>query len=377
MTADAAINNGQDGMKRILTLDGWRGIAILLVLAEHAGWEHFQHQTWAGLGSLGVDIFFVLSGYIITARLIEEQEKTSTIGLSSFYVRRAFRILPVVGCYLGVLLGLSLWLPMDIHPAQIAGSLLFFRNYQYAAQPAGVYTAQFWSLSIEEHFYLLWPLLLLRFGKRPGVWIAGIGAGLCGLWRYYDITHPEGAIGRWLPGAASGLRTLRTDARLDGLLLGCLLAILLTRPLVHEWILRNFPKETPLLCATLLVMNEQRVNACAAFSDYILITLMIASTLVVQEGLAYKWLNSRLLVWIGTISYSLYVWQQVFLLHPEGGHPLGMLGVFPYNLICAFGLAWCSYRFIERPVAKLAKHLTGAWNFFRVGRTVACEIASR
>jgi peptidoglycan/LPS O-acetylase OafA/YrhL len=105
------------------------------------------------------------------------------------------------------------------------------------------------------------------------------------------------------------------------------------------------------------VLNEQRVNACAAFTDYLLITAMIASTLVVREGLAYQWLNSRSLVWIGTISYSLYVWQQIFLLHPEGTHPLGMLGDFPYNLICSFVAAYGSYRFIEKPMAKFAKRL--------------------
>jgi len=344
-------------LKRIPTLDGWRGVAILLVVAEHLGWERFQHHLWAGLGSLGVDIFFVLSGYIITARLLEEREATSTISLSSFYLRRAFRILPVVGCYLGVLGVLALFLPMDTHPVQITGSLFFFRNYQYAANPSGVYTAQFWSLSIEEHFYLLWPLLLLRSGNRWGAWLAGVLAGLFGLWRFYDITHPDGAIERWLPGGTSGLRTLRTDARLDGLLLGCLLAILLTRPSVHAWILRNFPKETPLLCAALMVVNEQRVSACAAFSDYLLITLMVASTLVVQEGLAYKWLNSRLLIGIGLISYSLYIWQQIFLLHPANLHPLGWLGEFPINLICVFAAGYCSHSCIERPAARLAKRL--------------------
>jgi len=142
-------------MKRITTLDGWRGVAISLVIAEHAGWERFPHQLWNGLGSLGVDIFFVLSGYIITTRLIQERAATGTISLSSFYVRRAFRILPVVGCYIAVLAVLSLFLPMDVRASQLAGSLFFFRNYQFAATWTGIYTAQFWSLSIEEHFYLL------------------------------------------------------------------------------------------------------------------------------------------------------------------------------------------------------------------------------
>ena len=344
-------------MNRIRTLDGWRGIAILLVVAEHAGWESFEHQTWAGLGNLGVDIFFVLSGYIITARMIEEREKTSTISLPSFYIRRAFRILPLVVCYLAVLCALSGFMNLDILPSQIAGSLFFFRNYQYAAHPTGIYTAHFWSLSIEEHFYLLWPVLLLRFGNRRGVWIAAIGAYVCAMWRIYDDTFPHGLIGQMLPGGTIGLRTLRTDARLDGLLLGCALALLLVRPAIRNFIQRNCPKEMPLLCATLLVLNEQRLHALATLTNYLLIALMVASTLVVEEGLAYKWLNSRLLVGLGTISYSLYVWQQLFLLHPEGTHPLGWLGAFPWNLACAIFAASCSYYFIEKPTARLGRRL--------------------
>jgi peptidoglycan/LPS O-acetylase OafA/YrhL len=342
-------------MNRIRTLDGWRGVAILLVIAEHAGWERFEHHLWAGLGSLGVDIFFVLSGFIITTRLLQEKEANATVSLSSFYIRRVFRILPVVGCYLAVLCLLSIHFNLDLRFSQLMGSVFFFRNYQYAAQPTGIYTAQFWSLSIEEHFYLLWPLLLLRFGKRSLVWIAGAGAFLCGMWRLYDITHPDSLVGRWLPGAQTGLRTLRTDARLDGLLLGCALAILLTRTEIRNWISRNFPKETPLFAAALLVVNEQRVNACAAFTDYLLITLMVASTLVVEEGLAHKWLNSRLLVAIGSISYSLYVWQQIFLLHPKGTHPLGIVADLPWNVVGAVLAAILSYRFIEQPSARLAK----------------------
>jgi peptidoglycan/LPS O-acetylase OafA/YrhL len=344
-------------MNRIRTLDGWRGIAILLVIAEHAGWERFEHQTWAGLGSLGVDIFFVLSGYIITARLIEERDKSGTISLPLFYLRRGFRILPLVLCYLTVLCVLSIFVHMSIEPSQIAGSLFFFRNYQYAAQSEGVYTAHFWSLSIEEHFYLLWPLLLLKFGNRRGVWIAGIGAMLCGMWRFFDYTHPHSLLGRYLPGSTVGLRTLRTDARLDGLLLGCALALLLVQPAVVRFIQKNCPKEMPLLCATLLVLNEQRVNSCATFSSYILISMMVASSLVIQEGLAHKWLNSRILVGIGTISYSLYVWQQIFLLHPKGTHPLGLVAVFPLNILAALTVAACSYYLLEKPTVAYGRRL--------------------
>ena len=348
-------------MNRIPALDGWRGIAILLVVAEHCGQHRFAHQMWAGLGSLGVDIFFVLSGYIITARLIEERERTSSIHLASFYIRRAIRILPLVVCYLGVLCVLSEFRNMDLSPSQIAGTLFFFRDYQYAAHPEGLYTAQFWSLSIEEHFYLLWPVILLRFNNRRAAWIAATGACLCAIWRIYDGRFPGGLLGRMLPGGTSGLRSLRTDTRLDGLMLGCALAILLVQPSVRNFVQRNFPKETPLLCATLLVLNVEWHNGYfTTLTNYMLITLMITSTLIVKEGLAYQWLNSKVLVGVGAISYSLYVWQQLFLVHPETAYPLGKLDIFPYNLVCALVVASGSYYLVERPTARLGRRLTQA-----------------
>ena len=339
---------------RILTLDGWRGIAILLVLAEHAAAKRYEYQTWASLGSLGVDIFFVLSGFIITSRLIEERTKSSTIDLPGFYIRRAFRILPLVVCYLCVICALGAFFPLDIRHSQIAASLFFFRNYLYASHHDGIYTTHFWSLSIEEHFYLLWPAMLLRFGNRRALWIAAIGACACAMWRIYDLGHPMGPIGRFLPGATMGLRTLRTDTRLDGLLLGSTLAILLTDRRVRDFIQRNFPKETPLLCGTLLILNEQWLGGRATLTNYILISLMIASTLMVHEGLVYKWLKFRPLVWIGTISYSLYIWQQLFLLHPPGNISLAVFSVAPLNIISAFAIASCSYYLIERPIIRLA-----------------------
>jgi peptidoglycan/LPS O-acetylase OafA/YrhL len=352
------MTNSQAFPARISTLDGWRGVAILLVLAEHAGqYGQFKNQMWARQGSLGVDIFFVLSGYIITTRLISERAKDSTINLRSFYLRRVFRILPLVVIYL-----LALWLVSrfvslrDFHWRELAGSLFFFRNYQLAAHPSGTYTAQFWSLSIEEHFYLLWPALFLWFGNRRALWLAVTGAMTGGVWRLYDCTHPSSLIGRMLPAATPGLRFLRTDVRFDGLLLGCALALALTRPSVRDFVFRNFPKETPLLAGVVLFQNLRWTNSFPSFTTYVLVTVMIASTLVVEEGLAHQWLNSHLLIWIGTISYSVYVWQQLFLLRPGGIIcPLGRLSFFPVNMACVFGVAFCSFYFVERPAIAFGK----------------------
>ncbi len=348
----------QAARARISTLDGWRGVAILLVLAEHAGqYGQFKNLMWAKQGSLGVDIFFVLSGYIITTRLIGERAKYSIINLRGFYLRRVFRILPLVAVYLSALCLVSRFVNLiDFHWQELAGSLFFFRNYQLAAHPGGIYTAHFWSLSIEEHFYLLWPALLLWFGNRRALWLALTGAITCGLWRLYDCTHPSGMVGRMFPAATPGLRFLRTDVRFDGLLLGCALALVLTRPSVRDFIFRNFPKETPLLAGVVLFQNLQWTNGFPSLTTYVLVTVMLASTLVVEEGLAHQWLNSRLLIWIGTISYSVYVWQQLFLLHPVGNIlPLGRLSLFPVNIACVFGVASCSFYFLERPAIAFGK----------------------
>ena len=346
-------------MNRIRTLDGWRGIAILLVIEDHlARHSRFNHQGWAILGFEGVDIFFVLSGYIITVRLLDELDKSSTISLARFYTRRAFRILPLVVVYLTALCVLSRFVNMDVNSSQIAGSLFFFRNYQLAANLSGISTAHFWSLSIEEHFYLLWPVLLLCAGSRRALWLSLTGALTCGLWRLFDCTHPDNPIGRFLPGWDPGLRVFRTDARVDGLLIGCALAMLLARPAVHGFVLRNFPKETPLLCGVLILLKLQFANGYPiTLTNYVLIAISVASTLVVKEGLVYKWLNSRLLAGIGTISFSLYVWQQLFLMQTADVHPLGRLSIFPYNLGSAFVVASCSFYFIERPAVRLGKRL--------------------
>lgn len=120
--------------RRISTLDGWRAIAISLVILDHAfTFTRFHEAFWARLGSCGVDIFFVVSGYIITSRMLQELEETSTISRASFYRRRAFRILPIVVVYLSVLFLLSLRVDLvDFHRSELLGSLFFFRNYQLA-----------------------------------------------------------------------------------------------------------------------------------------------------------------------------------------------------------------------------------------------------
>lgn len=321
---------------RIATLDGWRGIAILLVLADHAAYyTRFHSRLWAGQGGFGVDIFFVISGYIITAGLIAERAKLGTICLKNFYLRRARRILPLVITYLAFL---TLFCSNFITRSELLGSLFFFRNYQLAVHPGGIYTFHFWSLAIEEQFYILWPALLLFLGNKRAMWFALCAAISCALWRFHDYS------GSWL----SHNRLIRTDTRIDGLMLGCALALLLAQPKVRSFVFRNFPKEAPIFCGFPIVFLVMNSIVLPSFALYAIIAVAMASTLVVEEGLAHKWLNLRPLVWVGRISFSLYVWQQLFLMRPEGisGIPA------PLNLICAFLVAIVSFYFIEQPLRK-------------------------
>jgi peptidoglycan/LPS O-acetylase OafA/YrhL len=343
---------------RIRTLDGWRGIAILAVMVDHAAtYTRYNDLLLTNLGSFGVDIFFVLSGYIITLRFLEERKKTSTLSLPEFYARRAFRILPLVIVYLSTLCIFSLFVNLeDFHSKEILGSLFFFRNYQYASNPSGIYTTHFWSLSIEEHFYLLWPSLLLWLGNRRALWLTIAGAFSCAVWRAYYLAHSGSWLGQLFPGVAGVL--WRTDTRFDGLLLGSATAIVLSLPSARNFIFRNFPKETPLMAGLLIILNLVRTTGMPTSSTYLLVCLALASTLVIEEGLVHKWLNLRVLVWIGTISYSIYVWQQMFFFHPSMNvHPLGILGSLPLSIVCVIGVSALSFYFVEKPCIAFGKRM--------------------
>jgi peptidoglycan/LPS O-acetylase OafA/YrhL len=331
--------------KRIVVLDGWRGVAILMVVVSHACQRtHLNTMVFGNLGFLGVDIFFVLSGFLITRSLLLEQERTGSLNLREFYRRRAARILPTAFTFLVLLAVLSKLMNLgDMNLQGFISSALFFRNY-WASQHtlSSIYTGHFWSLSIEEQFYCFWPVMLLFAGNRKVIWFAALLAAGCASWRFYSMIHYSGTSWKF--------QTLRTEYRLDGLLVGCILALLLARSNIRAFIYRNFPKEVPLFCALLVLLIYQHNQGYPTLVSYLLIALAISSTLHVEEGLAYRWLTYRCLVWTGTISFSLYVWQALFLESPFADSPFGLLGSFPFNIIAAFLIASASYYFLERPI---------------------------
>jgi len=193
---------------RFPALDGWRAIAIGLVMWHHATTGFYANEdlyyntSKSQLGAFGVDIFFGLSGLLISALLLEEYSQKGSISLAGFYTRRIFRILPP--CFAFLLMAVLLGLIQS--PLELASCLAFFRNY-LPVSLGGYYTGHLWSLAVEEHFYLLWPAVLVwliarDFGARPVAYLSIF----FGLWRVFDAQ--TGATSHLLPAVRAGVMNL-------------------------------------------------------------------------------------------------------------------------------------------------------------------------
>lgn len=301
-------------------LDGIRGIAILLVIAQHIS---LPNTTLAGV--VGVNLFFALSGYLITGILLSEIRETGKVNIRRFYERRVRRLLPALVAVIvatGVVMALQGRLWEYLGPAGV--SLFYVSDIAKAVGYDLGYVGHTWSLAMEEQFYLLWPALLLFMPRRflvPGV-ILGI-AGAIAL---------QVVIVGWQDNV---LAHFRPDVRADAVLWGCLIALVPVR--VPRW----------LAAAGLAGVF---VVTFSGLWPYSIALSSIASAIVVAGAAQIaRPLSWRPLVRVGEISYGLYLWQALpaglLLAETQAGNVLAMVGV----VVIAFALALFSERWIERP----------------------------
>ena len=209
------------GRGPIPSLDGLRALAVLIVVVSHAGYGETVP------GGLGVTIFFFLSGYLITTLILDEQGRHGTINVPHFYLRRAFRLLPPLFVTLAIAYSLVAvgWLDGGFSWQGLGSQIFYFANYytifidEGGTTPAG--TGILWSLAVEEHFYIVFPVLMfimMRFANARRLLI-GLFVGLCILalaWRVWLVSRP---------GFVEIRTYYSTDTRFDSILFGCLLAL--------------------------------------------------------------------------------------------------------------------------------------------------------
>jgi peptidoglycan/LPS O-acetylase OafA/YrhL len=334
----------------IRTLDGLRAVAILCVIVCHVFADN--HKVVA-LGHMGVLIFFALSGYLITTRLVMEYQSNGHISLRNFYIRRAFRILPPSLAYLGILSILSALGIVACSPQVIRSAIFFYTNYINVGK--GWYAGHFWSLSVEEHFYLIWPCLLIGFGVCTGWRIAFALVLAIFVWRIADF-HLH-ILARALHDPFLQWYGYRTDLIADTLLWGCCLAFVKLKAgrISSTAIAACSATLLALLCQdTRLPFLPHNISLLTPI-EHLLPAILIGAVVACPSAPIGQVLELEPMRLIGKWSYSLYIWQQLFLWGPDGPRMPAAIGI-----CAAFVCAYLSYRFIEQPFIRIGRRVTMA-----------------
>lgn len=294
-------------VRRIPALDGLRGVAILLVVAVHAWPEALP------AGGYGVTLFFVLSGFLITRILTRDDQ----VDFKRFYRNRALRLLPALVVFL-----VGLWLLTGVwswHP------MIYTANFAFLSDPV-VPLIHTWSLAVEEHFYLIWPLVVAVTPRRR---LLPVGIGLLAAavgWRL------------WMVASDAGFFRINfgTDTAAFALLAGCVLALFRLKPL---------PVWVTWLAVGGIVFSAVTVEGQT--DQFLLVEFVVVAAAVVAvwgctqrvRGLEVRWLR-----WFGMVSYGLYLWHGAFL----------FIETLPLGLALAGSLAapWLSWRFVETPMMR-------------------------
>jgi peptidoglycan/LPS O-acetylase OafA/YrhL len=356
--------------KGIPALDGIRAVAVALVLAEHGGIPGVSG------GFLGVDVFFVLSGFLITSLLLDERRRTGRIALAGFWIRRARRLLPaLIVMVLAVVAARALFPPEATATLRDNAVAAFFwvANWAFVAQRTDYFSEgtppsplqHTWSLGVEEQYYLLWPLLLIAV-------VALIGARA--RWAVFALAA-AGAVGSAaaaiLMASDAGVNRVYfgTDTRAQALLVGAAAAALLVRDwsvltaggtLIRtrwrRWVAGGL---SVLGLAMLAALAHFATGSARDFRAGLLLAVAVAAVLVVapvaldQGGFVARALALRPLVWLGAISYGVYLWHWPIFL-ALNGERTGWSGWRLFAVRCAatVAVATASWWLLEQPIRR-------------------------
>jgi peptidoglycan/LPS O-acetylase OafA/YrhL len=336
------------------TLDGWRALAIVAVMFHHGAllhWGPFSTRWLYDFGGMGVQIFFAISGILICTRLLEEEKLTGSLHLKGFYIRRVLRIQPAALLFLLLVLVLKIASVIPLSTQGFLAALFLVRNYLpwHAVGSTDWATLHFWSLSVEEHFYLLLPAFLL-FVRQWRVRLLLIAVVVLIAWS--AIASRYGLLG---PQAYH-----RTDLCLSELLIPSALAVLLRRQAVRAALERYLSPWAALLFAAFVMIPVWTHSKHALHSATCLVpTAVVLSTMLHSRSALGRFLEWKPIKFVGRISFGLYLWQELFFvahIAPEL-RPFGLFNYTPLNFVAVFLLATASFYLIERPCMRLGHRL--------------------
>lgn len=350
-------------------LDGLRGIAVLAVMFHHLGIFVPERRPWIPGGFLGVDIFFVLSGFLITAVLLREYSKIGTISLRRFYLRRVFRLVPAYWLFLGVLFFFG-WLLLSAGESSVIYSDHAFLNaFAYVTNWNSAYGStagnlnHTWSLAIEEQFYLIWPLFLsfTLFRKWRPAAIVMTTLGVIVIIGFVRVARAD---------AGTPIQVLyySTESRIDSLLIGCVAGLIYMWQLIPQRVFRSMPfavltgLSIMMLAFIMVGYGYEDIETYRIFLPLFAISTA-ATILWISEtnasgplGLVLK---IRPLRWTGKISYGLYLWH--YLAYEVGREVFRDTSLqMILGCILAFSFAATSYYLIEKRFLKLKKRFETA-----------------
>lgn len=347
-------------------LDGLRALAVLAVIAYH------DNYPWAKGGFLGVDLFFALSGFLITTLLVLEYRRGTVIQFAAFWARRARRLLPAL---LLVLVFVAVYTHFEVVPWERVGvrndglaSLFYVANWRFILDKQGyfqIFSAasplrHMWSLAIEEQYYLVWPVIVLvclrvaRGSVRVLAVVCGVGAlaSIIAMRMRFTPADPTQAY-------------YATDARAHTLLIGALLALVFLVWTPRARAQQAIAVLSALALAAAFVAWHRASGTTATYyrggSAVFAVTAVVLIAGAMQPGLLSRLLSFRPLVWIGRISYGLYLWHwpiTVWLVPSRVS--LDDTALNALRLAATFAAAIVSYHLVERPIRERALRPKGA-----------------
>ncbi|MCM3628588.1 acyltransferase family protein [Paenibacillus glycanilyticus] len=340
-------------------IDGLRALSVLAVIAYHL------NMKWAQGGLIGVAIFFVISGYLITDQILIQKQRYGKLDLKDFWIRRARRLLPAMFC---MLLFVAIWL-LFLDPDRLIhlqgdylSSLFYINNWWLIFHQVSYFESfgppspigHLWSLSIEEQFYLIWPLLLLLTHRRGKLFIFILAAAVASALLMAFL---------YVPGSDPSRVYYGTDTRMFGLLIGAALAVVWPSHKLNAAVSKASRFSMDIVGAAGLIilivmmyqMNEYDSSLYeGGFMGLSVLTALVIAVLAHPASMLGKAMGVRPLKWIGVRSYSLYIWHYPVIILTNPSNQASKPGVLliMVQIAASFILAALSYKFVEEPLRR-------------------------